>query len=176
MFCQNFLHTVIRKSDAERALPAASGFAVCGAWKNYLCEVDARPSGLVRKCEKPRTPRNSRSCFAGGREVGAGCAAGAGSANAAAQAFTPLQRRLRRGTSSVLACCSSNCCERKNLSALLFVNFSLFLVSHGGFRVFSTATVTLCHPEQCFSLLHSTLLEGDRELRGRSLLIFEKSG
>ena len=48
------------------------------------------------------------------------------------------------------------------------------LVRHGGSRVLSTATVTLCHREECFSLFHSTLLDGDRAPRGRSLLQKEK--
>ena len=35
------------------------------------------------------------------------------------------------------------------------------------------STVTICHCGHCFSLFHSTLLEGDRAARGRSL--FEKN-
>ena len=41
-----------------------------------------------------------------------------------------------------------------------------------GFRVLSTSTVTSCHRKECFSLFHSTLLEGDRASRGRS--VFKK--
>ena len=43
-------------------------------------------------------------------------------------------------------------------------------VRHRGFRILSTATVALCHREECFSLFHSALLEGDRAPRGCSLL------
>jgi len=35
-------------------------------------------------------------------------------------------------------------------------------------------TVTICHRGECFCLLYSTLLEGDRAPRGRSLLHLEK--
>ena len=44
-------------------------------------------------------------------------------------------------------------------------------IKHRGFRVLSTldSTVTICHCGKCFSPFHSTLLEGDRAARGRSL-------
>ena len=39
---------------------------------------------------------------------------------------------------------------------------------HRGFRGLSTVTVTLCRREECFSLLHSTLVEREKEVNGAS--------